>query len=145
MVFNVIHHPIVMCHSLLPAIRGFVCLLLLLIGFLLAEVRAIASMIEKQAQIVVKQKASVDSKTGKEAVLAQYANVTDEEEYPYCHFGLTTMTGNKISFLQIACTFFFLNKSTEAEEEESASGTKFPGSEQCILSQALPIRRSHGH
>lgn len=58
------------------------CLLILFIGFLLAEVRAIASMIEKQAQIVVKQKASVESKTGKEAVLAQYANVTDEEEYP---------------------------------------------------------------
>lgn len=58
------------------------CLLILFIGFLLAEVRAIASMIEKQAQIVVKQKVSVESKTGKEAVLAQYANVTDEEEYP---------------------------------------------------------------
>ncbi|TWW70213.1 Coiled-coil domain-containing protein 43 [Takifugu flavidus] len=50
-----------------------------------AEVRAIASMIEKQAQIVVKQKVSAESKTGKEAVLAQYANITDDEEYPYCH------------------------------------------------------------
>ena len=48
-----------------------------------AEVQAIASMIEKQAQIVVKQKeVSEESKKRKEALLAQYANVTDEEEYP---------------------------------------------------------------
>lgn len=46
-----------------------------------AEVQAIASMIEKQAQIVVKQKAvSEESKRRKEALLAQYANVTDEED-----------------------------------------------------------------
>ncbi|XP_061567408.1 coiled-coil domain-containing protein 43 [Cololabis saira] len=46
-----------------------------------AEVQAIASMIEKQAQIVVKQKEmSVDSKKRKEALLAQYANITDEED-----------------------------------------------------------------
>lgn len=39
-------------------------------------------MIEKQAQIVVKQKeSSEESKKRKEALLAQYANVTDEE-YP---------------------------------------------------------------
>ena len=38
---------------------------------------------EKQAQIVVKPKeVAGDSKTNKEAVLAQYANITDEEEYP---------------------------------------------------------------
>lgn len=60
-------------------------------------------MIEKQAQIVVKQKVSVESKTGKEAVLAQYANVTDEEEYPcYCHFRLTTKMGYKNCVLQNA-------------------------------------------
>ncbi|MEQ2275012.1 Coiled-coil domain-containing protein 43 [Xenotaenia resolanae] len=48
-----------------------------------AEVQAIASMIEKQAQIIVKQKEpSESSKKRKEALLAQYANVTDEEEYP---------------------------------------------------------------
>lgn len=59
----------------------------LLYGSFVAEVQAIASMIEKQAQIVVKQKASVESKKGKEAVLAQYGNITDEEEYPwYCQF-----------------------------------------------------------
>lgn len=38
---------------------------------------------EKQAQIVVKQKeVSEEAKRRKEALLAQYANVTDEEEYP---------------------------------------------------------------
>ena len=47
------------------------------------EVQAIASMIEKQAQIVVKQKeVSEESKKRKEALLAQYANITDNEEYP---------------------------------------------------------------
>ncbi|KAM4531557.1 coiled-coil domain-containing protein 43 [Odontesthes bonariensis] len=46
-----------------------------------AEVLAIASMIEKQAQIVVKQKeVSAESKKRKEALLAQYANITDEED-----------------------------------------------------------------
>ncbi|XDV13145.1 hypothetical protein PO909_001625 [Leuciscus waleckii] len=48
------------------------------------EVQAIASLIEKQAQIVVKQKvSSEESKKSKEALLAQYANVTDDEEYPF--------------------------------------------------------------
>ncbi|XP_026772293.2 coiled-coil domain-containing protein 43 [Pangasianodon hypophthalmus] len=45
------------------------------------EVQAIASLIEKQAQIVVKQKeVSEEAKRRKEALLAQYANVTDEED-----------------------------------------------------------------
>ncbi|XP_051988103.1 coiled-coil domain-containing protein 43 isoform X1 [Xyrauchen texanus] len=45
------------------------------------EVQAIASMIEKQAQIVVKQKeVSEDARKRKEALLAQYANVTDVED-----------------------------------------------------------------
>ncbi|XP_043911028.1 coiled-coil domain-containing protein 43 isoform X1 [Protopterus annectens] len=48
------------------------------------EVEKIANMIEKQAQIVVKQKeTSEDDKQRKAALLAQYANVTDEEEYPF--------------------------------------------------------------
>ncbi|CAM5137465.1 unnamed protein product [Natator depressus] len=48
------------------------------------EIQAIASMIEKQAQIVVKpKKVSQDEKLRKAALLAQYANVTDEEEYPF--------------------------------------------------------------
>ncbi|KAM4598474.1 coiled-coil domain-containing protein 43 [Polymixia lowei] len=69
------------------------------------EVQAIASMIEKQAQIVVKQKdISEESKKRKEALLAQYANITDEEEYPWFY-----------------------------KEEESASGTHFPGSEKSLF------------
>ncbi|XP_010178456.1 PREDICTED: coiled-coil domain-containing protein 43, partial [Mesitornis unicolor] len=45
------------------------------------EVRAIASMMEKQAKIVVKPKeVSQEEKQRKAALLAQYANVTDEED-----------------------------------------------------------------
>ncbi|XP_029819124.1 coiled-coil domain-containing protein 43 [Manacus vitellinus] len=46
------------------------------------EVQAIASMMEKQARIVVKPKevSSQEEKQRKAALLAQYANVTDEED-----------------------------------------------------------------
>nr|XP_033773212.1 coiled-coil domain-containing protein 43 isoform X2 [Geotrypetes seraphini] len=45
------------------------------------EIQAIANMIEKQAQIVVKPKeVSEEEKQRRAAVLAQYANVTDEED-----------------------------------------------------------------
>ncbi|KAM4622612.1 coiled-coil domain-containing protein 43 [Discoglossus pictus] len=45
------------------------------------EVQALASMIEKQAQIVVKTKeVSTEEQKRKAALLAQYANVTDDEE-----------------------------------------------------------------
>ncbi|CAN8202003.1 unnamed protein product [Coccothraustes coccothraustes] len=58
------------------------------------EVQAIASMMEKQARIVVKPKeVSQEEKQRKAALLAQYANVTDEEEYPFPALlgdGLTT-------------------------------------------------------
>lgn len=48
------------------------------------EVQAIASMMEKQARIVVKPKeVSQEEQQRKAALLAQYANVTDEEEYPF--------------------------------------------------------------
>lgn len=48
------------------------------------EVQAIATLIEKQAQIVVKPKmVSEEEKQRKAALLAQYADVTDEEEYPF--------------------------------------------------------------
>ncbi|KAM6966122.1 coiled-coil domain-containing protein 43 [Tautogolabrus adspersus] len=68
-----------------------------------AEVQAIASMIEKQAQIVVKHKeVSEESKKRKEALLAQYATVTDEED-------------------------------TEAEEEEPTSGNHFPTNEKSLF------------
>lgn len=60
------------------------CLVLFCHSFSVAEVQAIASMIEKQAQIVVKHKeVSEESKKRKEALLAQYANITDNEEYPW--------------------------------------------------------------
>ncbi|NXH63686.1 CCD43 protein, partial [Rhabdornis inornatus] len=53
------------------------------------EVQAITSMMEKQARIVVKpREVSQEEKKRKAALLAQYANVTDEEEYPFD--GLTT-------------------------------------------------------
>ncbi|XP_015740971.1 coiled-coil domain-containing protein 43 [Coturnix japonica] len=45
------------------------------------EVQAITSMMEKQARIIVKPKEiSQEEKQRKEALLAQYANVTDEED-----------------------------------------------------------------
>ncbi|XP_031456914.1 coiled-coil domain-containing protein 43 [Phasianus colchicus] len=45
------------------------------------EVQAIASMMEKQARIIVKPKEiSQEEKQRKAALLAQYANVTDEED-----------------------------------------------------------------
>uniref|UniRef100_A0A8C0BKM9 Coiled-coil domain containing 43 n=1 Tax=Buteo japonicus TaxID=224669 RepID=A0A8C0BKM9_9AVES len=48
------------------------------------EIQAITSMMEKQAKIVVKPKeVSQEEKQRKAALLAQYANVTDEEEYPF--------------------------------------------------------------
>ncbi|NXX50724.1 CCD43 protein, partial [Tricholaema leucomelas] len=48
------------------------------------EIQAIASMMEKQARIVVKPKeVSQEERQRKAALLAQYANVTDEEEYPF--------------------------------------------------------------
>ncbi|TFK02052.1 serine--tRNA ligase, cytoplasmic [Platysternon megacephalum] len=58
------------------------------------EIQAIASMIEKQAQIVVKPKeVSQDEKLRKAALLAQYANVTDEEEYPFPTTSPVSLTG----------------------------------------------------
>ena len=45
------------------------------------EVQAIATLIEKQAQIVVKPRmVSEEEKQRKAALLAQYADVTDEED-----------------------------------------------------------------
>ncbi|KFP83410.1 Coiled-coil domain-containing protein 43, partial [Apaloderma vittatum] len=54
------------------------------------EIQAIASMMEKQAKMVVKPKeVSQEEKQRKAALLAQYANVTDEEEYPFPNPGAT--------------------------------------------------------
>ena len=66
-----------------------------------AEVQAIARMIEKQAQIVVKHKeVSGESKQRKDALLAQYANVTDDEEYPLFSFYLY---GQYLQYLHQNC------------------------------------------
>ncbi|KAM8844714.1 coiled-coil domain-containing protein 43 isoform 2-T2 [Spinachia spinachia] len=68
-----------------------------------AEVQAIASMIEKQAQIVVQhKKVSEESKKGKEALLAQYANVTDDEH-------------------------------EDEDDEETTSGNNFPAPEKSLF------------
>uniref|UniRef100_A0A8C5QN45 Coiled-coil domain-containing protein 43 n=1 Tax=Leptobrachium leishanense TaxID=445787 RepID=A0A8C5QN45_9ANUR len=49
------------------------------------EVQTLTSMIEKQAQIVVKTKEVPEGEQQrKAALLAQYANITDDEEYPFC-------------------------------------------------------------
>lgn len=122
MVLNLVHDLVVMSHSVSPppsetgqqhaTAGGFTCVL----GFPLAEVRAIASMMEKQAQIVVKQKVSVESKTGKEAVLAQYANVTDEEEYPYCHFWVSWNDRLQNTFLANYLFLFPLTKALQLKK-----------------------------
>ncbi|XP_032934728.1 coiled-coil domain-containing protein 43 isoform X2 [Catharus ustulatus] len=55
------------------------------------EVQAITSMMEKQARIVVKpREVSQEEKQRKAALLAQYANVTDEEDGGDEQDGLTT-------------------------------------------------------
>ncbi|CAI5789892.1 Coiled-coil domain-containing protein 43 [Podarcis lilfordi] len=57
------------------------------------EIQAIANIIEKQAQIVVKPKEVAKEETlQKAALLAQYAEVTDDEEYPFDQMPLTRRT-----------------------------------------------------
>ncbi|KAL7850242.1 hypothetical protein SRHO_G00195910 [Serrasalmus rhombeus] len=76
------------------------------------EVQAIASLMEKQAQIVVRQKeVTEEDKKRKEALLAQYANVTDEEEYPY---------GFRARWVN------FLNVHTEGDEAEELGAVAIP-------------------
>uniref|UniRef100_A0A452FSF4 Coiled-coil domain-containing protein 43 n=1 Tax=Capra hircus TaxID=9925 RepID=A0A452FSF4_CAPHI len=59
------------------------------------EVQAIATLIEKQAQIVVKPRmVSEEEKQRKAALLAQYADVTDEEEYPFWSLGAIPLFRN---------------------------------------------------
>lgn len=107
------------------------------------EVQAIASLIEKQAQIVVKQKdVSENPKKAKEALLAQYANITDEEEYPFDVYILhcldisMTLKHSINVFLPITVLFGyicnrFFNICTEDEEDEQ-SAVGIP-SDKCIL------------
>ncbi len=119
-----------------------------------AEVQAIASLIEKQAQIVVKQKeVSEQAKTRKEAVLAQYANVTDEEEYPFnaCFvmlyfYGTLLRTKHHLvsqgqgSGDPVWRSFF--NICTEDEEEQAAVGIP---SDRCILFYSITLCNKHDH
>ncbi|XP_076000043.1 coiled-coil domain-containing protein 43 [Genypterus blacodes] len=85
-----------------------------------AEVKAIASMIEKQAQIVVKQKeVSEESKKKKEALLAQYANITDdeeaeEEEEPSCG---PTFSGNDRSLFKNTNVEEVLNRQKQKRDQ----------------------------
>ncbi|KAI9539633.1 Coiled-coil domain-containing protein 43 [Dissostichus eleginoides] len=96
-----------------------------------AEVQAIARMIEKQAQIVVKHKeVSGESKQRKDALLAQYANVTDDEEYPLFSFYLY---GQYLQYLHQNFFRSFLNISTEAEEEEQTGANNFIGNEKSLF------------
>lgn len=71
------------------------------------EVEAIANMIGKQAQIVVRQRdVSEDDKQRKATLLAQYANVTDEEDECEVEEGAqaasgTTLPGDKSLFKNV--------------------------------------------
>ncbi|NWS78202.1 CCD43 protein, partial [Crotophaga sulcirostris] len=61
------------------------------------EIQAITSMMEKQARIVVKPKeVSQEEKQRKAALLAQYANVTDEEEYPFPDPAQKPLSGSRV-------------------------------------------------
>ncbi|XP_029421877.1 coiled-coil domain-containing protein 43 isoform X1 [Nannospalax galili] len=68
------------------------------------EVQAIATLIEKQAQIVVKPRmVSEEEKQRKAALLAQYADVTDEEDFTSLiavtkHWTGSNLKGRNVSF-----------------------------------------------
>nr|KAF6308815.1 coiled-coil domain containing 43 [Pipistrellus kuhlii] len=70
------------------------------------EIQAIATLIEKQAQIVVKPRTvSEEEKQRKAALLAQYADVTDEEEYPF--WSLSTIScGSSQKHLLVYCVLW---------------------------------------
>ncbi|RXM31750.1 Coiled-coil domain-containing protein 43 [Acipenser ruthenus] len=79
-----------------------------------AEVQAIASLIEKQAQIVVKQKeVSEEEKKRKAALLAQYANITDDEAYPLSFFFSFFLSAKQSRFLFIPLNTLFKNTNLE--------------------------------
>ncbi|XP_035469913.2 coiled-coil domain-containing protein 43 [Scophthalmus maximus] len=92
-----------------------------------AEVQAIASLIEKQAQIVVKQKeVSEESKKRKEALLAQYANVSDgedeaEEEEPASGFSLP---GNEKSLFKNTNVEQVLNRQKQKRDQAREDAQK---------------------
>ncbi|CAH2302637.1 Hypothetical predicted protein [Pelobates cultripes] len=92
------------------------------------EVQALASMIEKQAQIVVKAKeVSEEEQQRKAALLAQYANITDDEAYPLLliqmvHIKDTDViqTESKISSRFVISLFSALFKNTNLEDVVNA-------------------------
>ncbi|XP_028311179.1 coiled-coil domain-containing protein 43 [Gouania willdenowi] len=92
-----------------------------------AEVQAIASLIEKQAQIVVKQKGvSEESKKRKEALLAQYANITDdehedEEEEP---MSAAAIPGNEKSLFKNTNVDEVLNRQKQKREQAREDAQK---------------------
>ncbi|XP_037647764.1 coiled-coil domain-containing protein 43 [Sebastes umbrosus] len=85
-----------------------------------AEVQAIASLIEKQAQITVKhEEVSKETKKRKEALLAQYANVTDdedeaEEEEPACG---NNFAGNEKSLFKNTNVEEVLNRQKQKRDQ----------------------------
>ncbi|XP_005920390.1 coiled-coil domain-containing protein 43 isoform X1 [Maylandia zebra] len=91
-----------------------------------AEVQAIASMIEKQAQIVVKQKeVSEESKKRKEALLAQYANVTDEEDEAEEEEPTTgNITGNDKSLFKNTNVELVLNRQKQKRDQAREEAQK---------------------
>ncbi|XP_047428257.1 coiled-coil domain-containing protein 43 [Mugil cephalus] len=92
-----------------------------------AEVQAIASLIEKQAQIVVKQKeVSEESKKRKEALLAQYATITDEEdeaeeEEPA---SVNTFTGNDKSLFKNTNVEEVMNRQKQKRDQAREDAQK---------------------
>ncbi|XP_026539447.1 coiled-coil domain-containing protein 43 isoform X2 [Notechis scutatus] len=70
------------------------------------EIQAITNIIEKQAQIVVKPKEILKEDTlQKAALLAQYAEVTDDEEYPFSSASLENVYSLAGSFSDSGLSF----------------------------------------
>lgn len=92
-----------------------------------AEVQAIARMIEKQAQIVVKHKEfSGESKQRKDALLAQYANVTDDEDEAEEEeqTGANNFIGNEKSLFKNTNVAEVLNRQKEKRDQAREDSQK---------------------
>ncbi|KAI4821758.1 coiled-coil domain-containing protein 43 [Gymnodraco acuticeps] len=92
-----------------------------------AEVQAIARMIEKQAQIVVKHKeVSGESKQRKDALLAQYANVTDDEDEAEEEeqTGANNFIGNEKSLFKNTNVAEVLNRQKEKRDQAREDSQK---------------------
>uniref|UniRef100_A0A8C5QL70 Coiled-coil domain-containing protein 43 n=1 Tax=Leptobrachium leishanense TaxID=445787 RepID=A0A8C5QL70_9ANUR len=83
------------------------------------EVQTLTSMIEKQAQIVVKTKEVPEGEQQrKAALLAQYANITDDEEYPFCGFSTSPITLFKNTNLETMINAKKLERDTMKEASQ---------------------------